>query len=106
MAEDFVKLALPSVEETVGIKINDYLLNFFGELKKTGAEFGYRTASDIHRFAGIVNRLNPEEEQWTAEQITDAVIIQKLLPKLHGSRKKLEPVLKTLAGFCFIEGKL
>jgi 5-methylcytosine-specific restriction protein B len=30
------------------------------------------------------------------EDLLDASIVQKLLPKLHGSRKKLEPVLKAL----------
>lgn len=30
----------------------------------------------------------------------DAAIMQKLLPKVHGSRRKLEPVLKSLAELC------
>ena len=33
-------------------------------------------------------------------EILDAAIVQKLLPKLHGSRKKLEPALKALWGLC------
>ena len=36
----------------------------------------------------------------TEDEILDAAIVQKLLPKLHGSRKKLEPVLKALWGLC------
>ena len=32
--------------------------------------------------------------------------MQKLLPKLHGSRNKLSDVLKTLATLCFEKGKL
>jgi 5-methylcytosine-specific restriction protein B len=35
------------------------------------------------------------------EEILDAAIVQKLLPKLHGSRKKLEPVLAQLWKLCF-----
>ena len=35
------------------------------------------------------------------EEILDAAIIQKLLPKLHGSRKKLEPALNGLWKLCF-----
>ncbi|MBN1182282.1 MAG: hypothetical protein JXB49_08350 [Bacteroidales bacterium] len=73
------------------------LLNFFKELKKVGAEFGYRSASEITRFAAVINRI---ESNWEINSIIDAAIMQKLLPKVHGSRRKLEPVLKTLATLC------
>ena len=33
----------------------------------------------------------------------DAAIMQKLLPKLHGSKKKLGPVLETLIELCGVE---
>jgi 5-methylcytosine-specific restriction protein B len=74
-------------------------LQFFGSLKKAGAEFGYRTASEIHRFTTIA----PKIKDWDCEAIFDFVIIQKLLPKVHGSRRKLEPILKTLAGLCLYQ---
>ena len=35
------------------------------------------------------------------KEVLDAAILQKLLPKLHGSRKKLEPALKGLWKLCF-----
>jgi 5-methylcytosine-specific restriction protein B len=73
------------------------LLKYFQELKKVGAEFGYRTASEILRFTAIVQKINPE---WSKDQILDAAILQKLLPKLHGSRRKLEPVLKSIGNLC------
>ncbi len=31
--------------------------------------------------------------------------MQKLLPKVHGSRRKLEPVLKTLGSLCLNAGQ-
>jgi 5-methylcytosine-specific restriction protein B len=73
------------------------LLKYFQELKKVGAEFGYRTASEILRFTAVVQKINPE---WSKDQIVDAAILQKLLPKLHGSRRKLEPVLKSIGNLC------
>ncbi|HRG07880.1 MAG TPA: hypothetical protein PLJ08_04830 [Cyclobacteriaceae bacterium] len=73
------------------------MLKFFVELKKSGAEFGYRSASEINRFVAVVNKLEPG---WSQAQIMDAAIMQKLLPKVHGSRKKLEPVLKKLGELC------
>lgn len=73
---------------------------FFKELKKVGAEFGYRSASEILRFASIVNKTNAG---WSVNEIIDVAILQKLLPKVHGSRRKLEPVLKTLAELCLMD---
>jgi len=77
--------------------LNKSLLDFFDELKNAGAEFGYRTAGEINRFAAIIKMLDP---LITTEQITDFAIMQKLLPKLHGSKRKLEPVLRILLKLC------
>jgi 5-methylcytosine-specific restriction protein B len=83
-------------------ELNKSLLSFFSELKKTGAEFGYRSAAEILRFAAVVNKL---ESSWGMAEIIDAAIMQKLLPKVHGSRRKLEPVLKTLGQLCLQDGQ-
>lgn len=107
MAADFVRIATkdanPYDEKDA---LNAELIKFFAELKKVGAEFGYRTAFEINRFAGIVSGIVPEGEKWSVEQITDAAIIQKLLPKLHGSQRKLSGVLKTLAVLCLKDALL
>lgn len=98
MAASFVEIASDSSLTPKSKKeLNEELLKFFIELKKSGAEFGYRSASEISRFAAVVNKLEPD---WELPQIVDAAIMQKLLPKVHGSRKKLEPVLKKLAELC------
>ena len=76
------------------------LLKFFNELKKTGAEFGYRTASEI---STLYNLLETIDDGITENEKLDIAIMQKLLPKLHGSRRKLMPVLNTLASFCVEE---
>jgi 5-methylcytosine-specific restriction protein B len=98
MGSDFVRLALERnypLDKTD--QLNEALLEFFKELKKTGAEFGYRTASEIKRFVGIAKKLDPA---WDLDEIIDAAIMQKLLPKLHGSRSKLVSVLTSLAKLC------
>lgn len=98
MAGNFVELAKDeTLEASDTEQLNKSLMNFFSELKKTGAEFGYRSASEILRFAAVVNKI--ETTSGMAE-IIDASIMQKLLPKVHGSRRKLEPVLKTLGQLC------
>lgn len=98
MGPDFKRLALKKNYPLDNAdKLNDSLLEFFKELKKTGAEFGYRTASEIQRFVGIATKLDPD---WDLDEIIDAAIMQKLLPKLHGSRSKLVSVLTSLAKLC------
>jgi 5-methylcytosine-specific restriction protein B len=103
MAENFLEMArtkeFVSVENT---SINDTLVQFFGELKKTGAEFGYRSATEILR---LINQLSVLDSNLTTNQKIDIAIIQKLLPKLHGSRRKLCPVLETLGSFC-VKGEM
>ncbi len=105
MAYDFLQKAKTEVTEFNDKEaIASALSLFFSELKKVGAEFGYRTASEIFQYAGKVKLLEEDltndSEKWNIGQIIDTAIIQKLLPKLHGSRRKLEPVLKKLMALC------
>jgi 5-methylcytosine-specific restriction endonuclease McrBC GTP-binding regulatory subunit McrB len=96
MAKSFLNMAANKdliTDET----INAALVQFFGELKKTGAEFGYRSATEILR---LIHQLTVLDSNLTKEQKIDIAIMQKLLPKLHGSRRKLCPVLETLGSFC------
>lgn len=79
------------------VDINNALVKFFGELKKTGAEFGYRSATEMLR---LIHQLTVLDSKLSPKQQIDIAIIQKLLPKLHGSRRKLCPVLETLGSFC------
>lgn len=98
MAADFLRWANDkSISNRHEAELKKTLLTFFNELKKTGAEFGYRSAAEMNRFAALAGALNAD---WSADAIMDAVIMQKLLPKVHGSRRKLEPVLKKLGGLC------
>ena len=102
MAADFILKSQTEISDFDDFSsIESILLDFFKELKKIGAEFGYRTASEIYRFSGILKILTKENgNEWGLDDIVDAAVIQKLLPKVHGSRSKLEPVLKTLAELC------
>lgn len=100
MGADFVKLAnckdFDNVEATT-----DTLKAFFTELKSVNAEFGYRSATEIFRFISQALKNDDTAEKMNKEEVLDAAILQKLLPKLHGSRKKLEPALKGLWKLCF-----
>lgn len=103
MSSDFVSITkeqITNFNEKENIKKE--LITFFDELKKVGAEFGYRTASEVFQYAGKVKLLESksENDEWSDKEIIDTAIVQKLLPKLHGSRNKIEVVLKTLGRYC------
>lgn len=103
MAKSFLEMAENksfAIEDIEAINVS--LVRFFGELKKTGAEFGYRSATEILR---LIHHLSSLDNTLTTNQKTDIAIMQKLLPKLHGSRRKLCPVLETLGSFC-ISGEI
>ena len=101
MAESFVALSQEEFDNKSNEELNKVLIPFFNELKKSGAEFGYRTAGEIHRLYNQLEAVNSDLKQ--GEKI-DITIMQKLLPKLHGSQRKLKPVLNTLGSFCLVEG--
>ena len=87
-----------ALDEDLKAQVSAVLMEFFPSLKEAGAEFGYRTAHEICRFIHFHKELSGDE--WLFESAMDAAIMQKLLPKLHGSKKKLGPVLETLLGLC------
>jgi 5-methylcytosine-specific restriction enzyme B len=102
MAGSFVKLASDKKSLDKPKKsIKDEIMKFFSVLKQAGAEFGFRTASEMMLFSIIANKI----DTWNEDELIDVIIMQKLLPKLHGSRRKLEPILKKLAEFCLRENK-
>jgi len=84
---------------------NNVLNNFFSELQNVGAEFGYRSANEIELLItklGNQGFVDNEGNPLNDNNKVDVAIMQKLLPKLHGSRKKLVGPLETLAGFCLV----
>jgi 5-methylcytosine-specific restriction endonuclease McrBC GTP-binding regulatory subunit McrB len=94
MSDGFMAMALKETDKNLKPTEADLKL-FYSELKKSGAEFGYRTASEIGRLMHMLKELGE-----SGDNLLDIAIMQKLLPKLHGSRNKLTKVLPILGGFC------
>lgn len=99
MGESFINMAIKA-EITPDDTIKTTLIEFFKQLKSVNAEFGYRSATEIFKFIDVARKNDDSASKLSDDQILDAALVQKLLPKLHGSRKKLVPVLKTLWSFC------
>ena len=98
-AESFLSIA-HSNEIVKNDQLTKELVLFFSELQPVGAEFGYRSASEIMQ---LVTKLKLIEPKINHNESLDIAIVQKLLPKLHGSRSKLVKILVALASIC-IEG--
>lgn len=99
MAQHFLALAKDNQIERDEIYTETFV-KFFNELKKIGAEFGYRTATEMLLFIKKLNTIG----EFSKEQSIDITLMQKLLPKLHGSRNKISKVLDALISLCLKEG--
>jgi hypothetical protein len=90
------------VPEEVKLAFENEMTLFFSALQEHGAEFGYRVAHEAARFMHFYKVIgnHPDGDASWFRAAFDSVIVQKLLPKLHGSRAKLGPLLKKLWFLC------
>lgn len=96
MAEDFLKLSKEKSKSTDEV-IQKELIKFFNTLSEVGAEFGYRSAKEI---LILTEKLKRIDSTISFQDQIDIAVMQKLLPKLHGSRSKLIQVLEELMKLC------
>lgn len=88
------------LEEGDKTPVNSALNLFFPALAELGSEFAFRTAHEVILFCSYARKAN-----LSVEESIDAAIMQKLLPKLHGSRRRLALPLEAFWGFCRKDGK-
>ena len=96
MASNFLTLS-QETQTTPDLELNNILLAFFKELKDIGAEFGYRSAFEIHL---LFAQLSIIDSTLSTNDKIDFAVMQKLLPKLHGSRSKIVKSLEALMNLC------
>jgi 5-methylcytosine-specific restriction protein B len=98
-AEAFVARAKldANLDPKITSQLQQDLIELFEPLAEVGAEFGYRSAKEISRFVAIHRELSGED--WVYKDALDAQVMQKLMPKLHGSARKLSSVLEKLKDF-------
>jgi energy-coupling factor transporter ATP-binding protein EcfA2 len=80
-----------------------HLASFVVQLKRIhellstfGFEYGHRTFIEAVRFAALYAATGDTNEL----DALDLQIMQKMLPRLHGARRQMEPVLRALGLFC------
>ena len=99
MGEDFVAKSQNkglASDDVIAATLND----FFAELKGVNAEFGYRSAMEIYQFVCMAQINDDTDHKLSMDEMLDCAVVQKMLPKLHGSRKKLDAVLQALWKKC------
>jgi 5-methylcytosine-specific restriction enzyme B len=70
-------------------------------LKRYNLHFGYRVVHEISRFVWLAGDFLEDESD--LQQAMDIQILQKILPKFHGTRGKLKEPLEDLLAFCLDE---
>ncbi|WP_313367698.1 McrB family protein [Sphingobacterium mizutaii] len=96
MAASFLAMSHEN-DTSANEELNNTLVLFFKELKSIGAEFGYRSAFEIHLLYAQLTKL---DQDLSVYDKVDFALMQKLLPKLHGSRSKIVKTLEALIKLC------
>jgi 5-methylcytosine-specific restriction enzyme B len=65
-------------------------------LAEGGFEFGHRVFYEVLRFAALWEATG----NTSFEAVLDRQVMQKVLPRLHGTRRRLEPILCALGQYC------
>ncbi|MDZ4170541.1 MAG: AAA family ATPase, partial [Methanobacteriaceae archaeon] len=99
-------------DQLTHVKINDNnnlwevlaleIHSFQEALSEAGFDFGFRVIDEVMRFmyATWLYEDSPDEwKNWT--RYFDAQIMQKMLPKIHGSQQELSQVLENLFELCY-----
>jgi 5-methylcytosine-specific restriction protein B len=72
----------------------------FAIMRDARLEFGFRTINEVRRYVRVDYALTGDQSNWDWKDAFDTQLLQKILPKLSGSRRRLEDLLVRLAVFC------
>jgi len=88
------------------LKLKDIIgndLNPLGELlivlKKYNLHFGYRVINEVSRFVWLSREYLRDD--FNLNDTLDIQILQKILPKFHGTQAKLEQPLSGVLSYCY-----
>jgi 5-methylcytosine-specific restriction enzyme B len=80
-----------------GGELRDLILEANDRLADSSHHFGYRVANEIARFVLLAAEQagGQNADRWAA---LDLAVLQKVLPKFHGTQQELEPAVRTMLG--------
>lgn len=102
---DYLQDALIHVQIPEGADLWTFLAEelhqFQDTLSEAGFDFGFRVIDEILRFMYVAWIYENKPVKWTNwRRYFDAQIMQKMLPKMHGSQRELDVVLEKLFNLC------
>ncbi len=105
-AEAFLKLAFSIRANKCGLTheaLSD-IRDLFGQIykitEKYGYEFAYRTVKEIRQYIAAAYELADDKKSFDLVAAEDEQLLQKILPKIHGNKKEIGPLLENLEEFC------
>lgn len=78
-------------------KLAEALQQIHDILAENGSEFGHRVFYEALRFAALLEAAGNS----SFAETLDRQVMQKILPRLHGTVRRLEPTLRVLGQFCW-----
>jgi hypothetical protein len=93
---------LPELPPAVKTAVNKHLLEVLEILQNGRFEFAFRTAKEVVAYLKASCELAADKAAWEAgkwKSDLDDEILQKILPRLHGSRTRVGPLLGALGWY-------
>ena len=93
---------LPELPPAVKTAVNKHLLEVLEILQNGRFEFAFRTAKEVLAYLKVSCELAADKAAWEADKWKsdlDDEILQKILPRLHGSRTRVGPLLGALGWY-------
>ena len=82
------------------LKLQEIFSTLYDLLEKCEYEFSYRTVREIRQYISAAYELTINVNDFNLNSVLDEAIIQKILPKIHGSRREIGELLDELEQFC------
>lgn len=101
-ARGLMEPALPELPPAVKAAANKHLLEVLEILQIGRFEFAFRTAKEVVAYLKVSRELAADKAAWEADKWKsdlDDEILQKILPRLHGSRTRVGPLLGALGWY-------
>ena len=96
-------LASPALESPPVTSLDEChtaLIDLFALMQQRHQEFAFRPMAEILRYLAVDYEFTADKTAWDWQAAMDAQILQKILPKLHGSKRKIGSLLAALAAYC------
>lgn len=99
--------SVESLPVAVAVKINAHLMAVLRILQRGRFEFAFRTANEVNTYLRVCRQLATDKSSWESagwKTDLDDEILQKVLPRLHGSRARVGNLVGALVCY-FATGK-